>query len=75
MNSVFNKAGRWLSGWLALALVVCATGSCARDNTRDGASAQRRSVVEFGAVGDGRTVNTTAIQTAIDRCAAAGGGT
>jgi polygalacturonase len=32
-------------------------------------------VTEFGAVGDGRTVNTGAIQRAIDTCAAAGGGT
>jgi polygalacturonase len=33
------------------------------------------SVTGAGAVGDGRTLNTAAIQTAIDRCAEGGGGT
>ncbi|MBI4580299.1 MAG: glycoside hydrolase [Planctomycetes bacterium] len=33
------------------------------------------SVARFGAVGDGRTMNTAAIQSAIDAAAAAGGGT
>ncbi|MBQ6472281.1 MAG: right-handed parallel beta-helix repeat-containing protein [Victivallales bacterium] len=32
-------------------------------------------IVDFGAVADGATVNTKAIQTAIDACAAVGGGT
>lgn len=34
-----------------------------------------RSVTEFGAVGDGETMNTTALQAAIDAAHAAGGGT
>jgi len=34
----------------------------------------RFSVTEFGAKGDGQTLNTGAIQSAIDRCAEAGGG-
>jgi len=33
------------------------------------------SVSEYGAIGDGTTLNTTAIQTAIDVCSDAGGGT
>ena len=32
-------------------------------------------IADFGAIGDGKTRNTRAIQAAIDRCAAAGGGT
>jgi polygalacturonase len=32
-------------------------------------------VVKYGAVGDGKTLCTTAIQKAVDTCAAAGGGT
>ncbi len=40
-----------------------------------GRSAAGLSIVETGAVGDGKTLNTTAIQESIDRCASAGGGT
>ncbi len=32
-------------------------------------------VTQFGAIGDGQTLNTAAIQKAVDACAAAGGGT
>src|ERR1035438_10084675 len=40
-----------------------------------GGQAQKRFVVsDFGAVADGKTVNTKAIQAAIDKCAASGGG-
>ena len=32
------------------------------------------SISDFGAVGDGKTLNTSAIQQAIDACTEAGGG-
>ena len=38
------------------------------------ALAQTHDITQFGAVADGRTLNTAAIQRAIDECAAAGGG-
>jgi polygalacturonase len=37
--------------------------------------AQEYRIVDAGAVGDGKTLNTTAVQSTIDRCASAGGGT
>lgn len=39
------------------------------------AATKEYDIAAFGAVADGRTVNTAAIQSAIDACAAAGGGT
>lgn len=35
---------------------------------------QRYMITDYGAVGDGKTLNTEAIQSAIDRCASEGGG-
>lgn len=35
----------------------------------------RVSITDYGAVGDGLRVNTQAIQSAVDACAGAGGGT
>lgn len=32
-------------------------------------------ITDFGAVGDGTTLNTAAIQAAVEACAAGGGGT
>jgi polygalacturonase len=36
-------------------------------------SAQNFNIIDYGAVADGKTINTTAIQAAIDRCAQVGG--
>jgi polygalacturonase len=36
-------------------------------------SAQNYNILDYGAVADGKTINTTAIQAAIDRCAQVGG--
>jgi polygalacturonase len=44
------------------------------DSSRSSRSDHVVDVVDFGAVGDGRTLCTVAIQAAIDACAAAGGG-
>jgi len=59
------------------------TSSYAACRSNDGSMSFRRSlrqttvfnVRESGAVGDGKTKDTAAIQAALDRCAAAGGGT
>ncbi len=61
-------------GWLAL---CCLTGSpnwlLAAENTSL-ASKDSYDVRQFGAVGDGKTLDTAAIQKAVDTCAAEGGG-
>ena len=49
----------------ALALCLCAATGSARNT----------SIADYGAVNDGKTVNTTAVQAAVDACAAGGGGT
>jgi len=54
-------------------LLVITLAAC-RTNTQPTAT-KRYSVVDFGAMADGTTVNTAAIQRAIDAAAAAGGGT
>ena len=51
----------------ALALMGCVAQSPAAEQAR-------RLITDFHAVGDGATLNTRAIQSAIDQCAAAGGG-
>ena len=59
---------RELSIISAAILAVCATA-------QTGGKAPKRFVIsDFGAVADARTVNTKAIQAAIDKCAASGGG-
>jgi polygalacturonase len=56
----------WLA-WAAMAALACGLDAQA-------APKQRYVLTDHGAVGDGQTVNTRAIQGTIDRCAAAEGG-
>ena len=69
MHSFIPRRGAL--GWalcLVLPLALCA----AEDKARGGTGHYR--VTDFGAVGDGSTLNTGAIQKSIDTAAAAGGG-
>jgi len=69
-NAFLQKCGA------ATAVAGFATGLCAGDLPgTPRAPGAPYSVVEFGARGDGTTLNTAAIQSAIDACAAHGGGT
>src|SRR5215471_3896621 len=58
---------------LACVVLIGASGAARADEDHDDRD-RRCDPRSDGAVNDGRTDNTTAIQTAIDRCAAAGGG-
>ncbi len=56
-------------------VVIFALALAATAIAQRGSETPKRFVIsDFGAVADGRTVNTKAIQAAIDKCAAAGGG-
>jgi polygalacturonase len=57
-------------------LVVVVAGACMATAEKGRAAGPSRfNIAEHGAIGDGKTLNTTAIQAEIDQCAAAGGGT
>jgi polygalacturonase len=70
-----------VSRLLALVSISVLLSSCGGDGgggrgRGDGGELSRRcSPLSFGAVGDGKTDNTAAIQNAVDACAAQGGGT
>jgi polygalacturonase len=64
------RYSRFFSLGLALIAALAAITAC----TSLQPSAKRFVVTEHGAVGDGQTVNTKALQALIDRCAAEGGG-
>jgi len=60
------KSSAFVLSIIALALTAAA---------QTGAKAPKRFVIsDYGAVADGATVNTKAIQSAIDKCASSGGG-
>jgi polygalacturonase len=50
------------------------TSADVRDSSGSSPAKHVVNILDFGAVGDGRTLSTAAIQAAIDACAAAGGG-
>lgn len=66
---MISMVPRFLCFWLLSALVASVFVASSAF------SAQRVDVTSMGAVGDGVTLNTAALQTAIDRCSADGGGT
>lgn len=65
-------AAFWISDFMlaiAIPLLVCVSSLHAAT------SPKRFLITDYGAIGDGNTVNTTAIQCAIDSCSKNGGGT
>lgn len=62
------------TGYLALTALMLA-GFANRSPAADAPPGRVFPVTEFGAVGDGTTLDTAAIQRAVDACSAAGGGT
>ena len=63
------------SGFNAVRTHESPHASGAQASKSKSASGRRASVAEFGAVGDGRTLNTAHIQSGIDQLASKGGGT
>ena len=59
---------------LAVVVTFCAATGAPAETSQAPAPAKRYVITDHGATGDGRTLNTKAIQGVIDRCAAEGGG-
>src|SRR5262245_4476081 len=68
------------TGLVLLVFVIVGYGCRAAEGCRSGALASRPAamqavITDFGARGDGKTLNTSSVQAAIDRVASGGGGT
>jgi polygalacturonase len=66
---MLQKCSRFSAGLLILVLSACTSQS-----SRGEAENRTYSITDFGAVGDGKTMNTEAFAQAISACAAGGGG-
>src|SRR4051812_32488195 len=67
-----------IGGFLFSALSMAALCGCAAQHAHADSGTAKGSIFDvrsFGAVGDGKTLSTSAIQKALDQCGAAGGGT
>lgn len=77
MRDKMNRraAMQWIGGGGAALAAAVTTGAAAGAEGPRTAPSMPVSVREFGARGDGKSLDTSALQAAIDACAAAGGGT
>ncbi|HTY88880.1 MAG TPA: glycosyl hydrolase family 28 protein [Candidatus Acidoferrum sp.] len=75
MNLIPFAARNRFTALLAGAMAICAGGSPAQDPPLPVIPQTTFNITHYGAVGDGKTLNTAALQKAIDAAAAAGGGT
>ena len=75
MNSIWRRFNFCLGAILAGVVLTGANSTSAQNISLPAIPAAVFNITNYGAAGDGRTLNTAAIQTTIDACAAAGGGT
>jgi len=59
---------------VAMGLMAAGSPLLAAPDIKNGQKFQIFSILDFGAIGDGKTLNTASINNAIDACASAGGG-
>lgn len=72
MSSSYSSRRDWLFGTAILAPGLASPGSSKEKELK---GTFRKNVLDYGAVGESKTINTRSIQAAIDHCSQAGGGT